>query len=271
MKRLFFPMVAVFWVAMNVLLWRTELAGGRDLGSPVPVSLVWERILSAPDDSQLEVFRGTEKLGHCRWVPHIGEDAVPRSPLLESEELEGRIRQASGYSLDLDGTVRIKDSGTSLRFGWRADFSTNHNWTTMFLRVIARPNLVELKADAAEEKVNFRFGSKETPWERAFTFAELRQPDRVLAAIGVPFAAGLLSQLQAVAGANTAKPVELGVQWQAYSDWLKIGSARARIYRLQARLFDKHEVVVIVSRVGEILRVELPGDIRIVNDAFTTL
>lgn len=271
MKRLFFPLVAVFWVAMNVLLWRTELVEGKDSGSPVPVSLVWERILSAPDDSQLEVFRGTEKLGHCRWVPNVGDDAAPRSPLLEDGELDGRIRQASGYSLDLDGTVRIGDGNPSLRFGWRADFSTNHNWTTMFLRVIARPNLVELKANAAEEKVNFRFGSKETPWERAFTFAELRQPDRVLSSLGVPFATGLLGQLQLMAGADAAKPVELGIQWLAYSDWLKIGSARTRIYRLQARLFDKHEIVIIVSRVGEILRVELPGNIRIVNDAFTTL
>jgi hypothetical protein len=241
------------------------------LGSPVPVRVVWERILSAPDDSQLEIFRGQEKLGHCRWVPNIGDAAAPRSPMLEDSELEGRIRQATGYSLDLDGTVRIGEGSPSLRFGWRADFSTNHNWTTMFLRVIARPNLVEFKANAAEERVRFRFGSQQTPWERAFTFAELRQPERVLASLGLPFATGLLAQLQAIAGPAPAKPVELGVEWQAYSDWLKIGSARARIYRLQARLFDKHEIVVVVSRVGEILRVDLPGDLRLVNDAFTTL
>lgn len=271
MKRLYFPLVALFWVAMNVLLWRTELAGGKDLGSPVPVSLVWERILNAPDDSQLEIFRGKEKLGHCRWVPTVGDESATRSPALADPELEGRIRGVTTYSLDLEGTVRVSNGNPSLRFTWQADFSTNHNWTAMFLRVIARPNLVELKANAAQEKVNFRFGSQDTPWERTFTFAELRDPDHVLASLGLPFASGLLTQWQAATGPGTRKNLELGVPWQAYSDWLKIGSARTRIYRLQARLFDKHEIVVLVSRVGEILRVELPGDVRIINDAFTTL
>jgi hypothetical protein len=271
MKRLYFPLVALFWVAMNVLLWRTELAGGKDAGSPIPVQVVWERILSAPDASQLDIFRGQAKIGHCRWVPNVGEEVRPGGPLLADQELEGRIRRATGYSLDLEGTARLADGAPSLRFGWRAEFSAQHDWTSMFLRLIARPNLVELKADAAAEKVKVRFGSPETPWERDFTFAELKQPERVLAAIGAPFAGGLLTWLPAVSAPLPAQPLELGVEWRAYSDWLKIGSARTRIYRLQARLFDKHQIVVIVSRVGEILRVELPGDFRIVNDAFTTL
>ncbi len=271
MKRLYFPLVALFWVAMNVLLWRAEIAGGKDTGSAVPVNVVWERILSAPDASQLDIFRGQEKVGHCRWVPNVGEDPKPGGPLLADPELEGRIRRATGYSLDLEGTARLVEGSPSLRFGWRAEFDTRHNWTSLFLRLIARPNLVEIKANAAEEKVNVRFGSPENPWERTFTFAEFRRPEQVLAALGLPWASGLLATLPAVTGSPSEKPLELGMEWQAYSDWLKIGSARTRIYRLQARLLDKHQIVVMVSRVGEILRVELPGDLRIVNDAFTTL
>jgi len=36
-------------------------------------------------------------------------------------------------------------------------------------------------------------------------------------------------------------------------------------------VLDKYRAVVIVSRVGEILRVELPGDVVLVNEAIASL
>jgi hypothetical protein len=44
-----------------------------------------------------------------------------------------------------------------------------------------------------------------------------------------------------------------------------------RVYRLQARLLDRYQIVVVVSRVGEILRVELPNGLLLVNEALSTL
>jgi hypothetical protein len=40
-----------------------------------------------------------------------------------------------------------------------------------------------------------------------------------------------------------------------------------RVYHLQARLFDRYHIKVTVSRVGEILRVDLPDDWVLVNEA----
>ena len=62
---------------------------------------------------------------------------------------------------------------------------------------------------------------------------------------------------------------ELGpvaLNWTAHYEWLRIGHNRVRIYRLEAKLLDRHRVVVLVSRVGEILRVEFPGDIKLITD-----
>jgi hypothetical protein len=60
--------------------------------------------------------------------------------------------------------------------------------------------------------------------------------------------------------------LSLGLVWEARTDWIAIGHASVRAYRLRARLFDRYEVVVTVSPVGEILRVELPGEWTLVNE-----
>jgi hypothetical protein len=61
-----------------------------------------------------------------------------------------------------------------------------------------------------------------------------------------------------LAGGPGLQKLSLGLQWEARQDWLKVGSARLRCYRLHTRLLEKYRAVVYVSRVGEILRVELP-------------
>ena len=61
------------------------------------------------------------------------------------------------------------------------------------------------------------------------------------------------------------------MRWEARQDWLKIGHARLRVYRLEARLPGERKIVVIVSRVGEILRVQLPNEIQLLNTSLVNL
>jgi len=44
-----------------------------------------------------------------------------------------------------------------------------------------------------------------------------------------------------------------------------------RAYRLQTRLLDRFQALIFVSSVGEILRIELPDEIILVNDQLTNL
>ena len=52
---------------------------------------------------------------------------------------------------------------------------------------------------------------------------------------------------------------------------LHTGHTSVRAYRLEATVLDKYRMRVIVSRVGEILRVELPDGWELVNDQLITL
>ena len=66
-NRVYFPLIALFWIVMNTLLWRAEFGGGREFGSAVSPEVVWQKILTAPDDSTLEISLKEKKIGYCRW------------------------------------------------------------------------------------------------------------------------------------------------------------------------------------------------------------
>src|SRR5947208_7624859 len=72
-SRLYFPLIALFWIVMNVLLWRAEFGGGREFGSAVSMEVVWQKILTAPDDSTLEISLNGKKIASCPWGANTGE------------------------------------------------------------------------------------------------------------------------------------------------------------------------------------------------------
>jgi len=59
--------------------------------------------------------------------------------------------------------------------------------------------------------------------------------------------------------ATAAAGTEVG-GWDAHRTRLKIGSESVPIYQLETRIFDRL-ITVDVSTLGEILRVDLPGNI----------
>jgi hypothetical protein len=86
MSRLVFILVTGFWLTMNVLLWQTEFGSRRTQGN-VPAAIVWEKILTAPDDSSLTVFQHGKLIGtfHLRTAvgedwSNISDDNVPSAP-----------------------------------------------------------------------------------------------------------------------------------------------------------------------------------------------
>ncbi|HOK76865.1 MAG TPA: hypothetical protein PLW35_03990 [Verrucomicrobiota bacterium] len=273
-RRLYFSAVILFWVTMNILLWRAEMSGQRGKsGSPVPPDLVWTRILTAPDDSSLEVYHRGRRLGHCRWWANITEPKNQNEQNPDIESIEGRVERITGYTLDLEGNILINTNQPRLRFTWHSEFGSNKAWRNMSLRLYARPLTIDVKADAAAQIITVARRDDESAWERTFTFSDLSKPDKLLGGLGLPFGGLLLSGLSAMPSGDlkSIAKLDLGLNWEAQNDWLEAGNARVRVYRLQARLFDKYHAVVHVSRVGEILRLELPGDLVLVNDAFSKL
>lgn len=268
--RLVFPVLVAFWLVMCALLWRAELGGGA-AGPVVPVAVVWEKMLTAPDDSFLLITDRTGTRGNCRWVPNIGEELATGKIANENEAPEGMVRQPANYRIDLEGNVAIDEATTRLRFSVQARFTTNHVWQEIHVKAGLRPSLWEIHASAREQKLRLRTEDEAGATEQTFTFAQLSQPNWLLSFGGLP-ALGLLGQfgLPALPTGTNRLPA-LGLRWEARQDWLDIGHSKVRVYRLSTRLLDRYPATLHVSRVGEILKAELPGQVQLVNDAFESL
>jgi hypothetical protein len=269
LNRVYFPLIALFWVVMNALLWRAEFGGGKELNSSVSTGIVWQKILTAPDDSTLEISRNGKKIGYCRWGANAGEALAAGRVSREDYLPGGLLDRLRKYSIDLEGSVMPAEPATRVRFNLHLDFTTNQVWRELSLRLASRPGVWLIHSSAAAETLDLKYEDETGKWARTFTYNELRDPRKLLEEFAGPLPLALMGQ---VAGLEQQqKNLSLGFNWEARNDWLKIGHAEARVYRLQARLLDRFQVIVIVSRVGEIMRVELPGGWLLVNEVLTSL
>ena len=267
-NRLYFPLIALFWIVMNVLLWRAEFGGRNEAVSAVSTEVVWQKILTAPDDSTLEISSNGKRIGYCRWAANVGEELATGKISSEDHVPEGMIRRLGRYTIDLEGNVLLSEPASRLRFNLQLLFATNHVWRHLSLRVASRPSAWEIRTAAEEETLSLKYEDQTGQWSRTFTYDELRHPRQLLE----EFAGALpLALLGTAAGLEQEMNLSLGLHWAARNDWLKIGHAQVRVYRLQARLLDRYQIVVVVSRVGEILRVELPNGVLLMNEAMSNL
>jgi hypothetical protein len=280
MRRLYFTLVIVFWLTMNTLLWRSEMTRTGHSGSALPAQLVWDRVLTAPDDSSLDLFHRGVKIGHCRWVANViepptaataGTDARTGEPAV----VEGRVAKVAGYVLDLEGNFLVGEGPHRLRFTARIELGPGQDWRTFLLRLNLRPEAWEVRADAASETLSLRAEGSGATRERRLAFADLRRPEVLLGALGLPPSLAWLGPLAAGPGLGSppaaAAHLALGLRWEARTDWLTVSHSRLRVFRVEARLFDKYRAVAYISRVGELLRIELPEELALVNEALVNL
>src|SRR6185436_1862573 len=101
--RFVFALITVFFVVMNVFLWRAEISGHRNVGSRVPTEIVWKKILTAPDASPLEIQHRGEKVGSLRWVPSIGDELKKARKGDAETPPEGMVKAVSRYDLEMEG------------------------------------------------------------------------------------------------------------------------------------------------------------------------
>ena len=125
LNRLLFFLIALFWITMNVLLWRSEFGSRGKLGSAVPVAVVWQKMLTAPDDSSLEITRQGKKIGFCRWVANVGEELATGKMSSEDFIPEGMVKALASYSVDVEGNVAYDGPANRVRFNWSSRFATN--------------------------------------------------------------------------------------------------------------------------------------------------
>ena len=279
MTRLWLGAVTLFWVAMNVLLWRSEYGGATSLGSALPVEVVWSKIIETPDSSGLEIRQQGKKIGFCRW------SVVQETPIeddfdtsLGQDELDGMIEEILGYQIQLEGSLSTgQDVGRFLRFGLSTHLEADGaTWTEFDVRIGLKGNWLQVAATEGSDTVKILHTYEGSQSEFNLALNDLQNPGTLLQSFGLPLpwvGLPLLSGMPFGGGGDGFDLADLsaGIEWKAGSEFVTIAHTRVRVYFLRARLFEGHSINLMLSRAGEILRAELPNDIVLVNESFTGL
>ncbi|HZO84534.1 MAG TPA: hypothetical protein VFC26_04935 [Verrucomicrobiae bacterium] len=263
-SRIIFVLIAAFFILMNVLLWRAEIANRNKPGAPVPIENVWRRMITAPNSSTLEIQHHGEKIGLLHWIPSVAE-AARKDKMAPIEMPEGMVRFPVSFDIDCNGSVFLTPE-QRLRFNFDLKLSTNYSWQEFALRLNIRPALWEVLSIASNETVVFNMDDGHQRTERTWAFKDFRRPERILRDVAGPVLPGLISMIGGPLNLNEVTQVATRLHWEARNERLLMGNARVRVYRLQLRLLDGYEVKILVSQIGEVLRVDLPDEIVLIHE-----
>jgi hypothetical protein len=263
-SRLTFFFIAVFWVAMNVLLWRAEY-GSHGGGDPVPASLVWRKILTAPDASSLSVYQNGERSGFCEFFTSVETEMAKLDE--DKPPPEGVVARA-GYQVRLNGNTRLGDFTNRLRFDGRLNFSSDRQWRELNLKLSLHTMSVEIHSFATNQTVHLKITSDGSVIDSDIAFADLEDPNALLREFIGNLGGGLVNALDLPVLPQGSAALAQNIHWEAHRDRLKIGNEPVSVYRLETRVLD-HPIVIYVSTLGEILRVELPDGLTATLDEWS--
>ena len=290
--------VTVFWLVMNVLLWKAEHYGAR-----VPMGTVARRILNPEEDiNHFDIYlKGHDQpIGSFTWTAKTLDDEG--KPLM-GDDLS---RPVGGYTLELgrhlpqtDGAVTV--AGQRVRFDLTVHYNARHEWRQILLTfapeqlgggdptwgITINANTTNRVIRFSLQRPNFRVVTREK------TFADLGQWHGLLdiASWTIQNTFGednlmnkMLANMLNLSGETPLPqpgqpaPSALGsfdLEWEArYGPLPGYSSPRGtpplRVYRLEAPLpVAPDPLVVYVGQNGEILRAQIPfANIEIRNRRF---
>ena len=255
-SRITFLFIAVFWIAMNVLLWRAEYVS-HGAGVRVPVALVWQKILTAPDISSLTVFQDGQRVGFSEFSTSIEQEMAT---LDEGKPVPESINTGTGYQIRFNGNVGLGDFTNRLTFNGLLKFSHQREWRELNLKVSSHFVTAEVHSLAAAQTVQLTITSDDLSTERVFSFDDLKNPNALWHAFAGNLGGDWGDDLDLPGVLQTPATPAQEIHWEAHLDRLTIGREFVPAYRLETRILD-HPIVIYASTLGEILRVELPGGV----------
>ncbi|HVU27716.1 MAG TPA: hypothetical protein VHG71_08280 [Verrucomicrobiae bacterium] len=241
---------------MNVLLWRAEYDSHGE-GIPVPTDLVWRKILTAPDTSSLTIFQDDQRNGFCELSTSVEQTMATLDE--DKPPPEGLIKRA-GYQLQFNGSMSFGDFTNRLRFDGRLQFSSTRHWRELKLKLSSRFAIVEIYSLATNQEVRLKIISNGETTERVLHFSDLQNPAAAMRALTGNFGGGLLGELDLPELPQNLSSSSQSIHWEARRDRMKMGHEFISVYRLETQVLQNH-IIIYVSTLGEILRVELPGGI----------
>ncbi|MGB0579102.1 MAG: hypothetical protein ACPGVU_05305 [Limisphaerales bacterium] len=292
LKHLPLALITIFWLVMNVQLYRKDFQAADIAGGKVPMNLVWTKMLRSADDSFLYIFHGKKRLGDFRWSTDV-VDFIAQNPdeleddaeidLTEEDTIfmtDGMVLSPGNYNVEIrSGRINLREYGT-VNFEMLANFSTNNTWSSFELTLRQRRKLVQFTANATNETITVTMNADGSEFLRELTFDDARSPQKLAAAMlgdspVMGFAGGLLAGLstpETQQSFGLDQMVKLAMNsLEARQDWLHVGHSRLRVYRISIRLPNQEEIAIQISRAGEIMRVKMPNGIELRNNRLILL
>ena len=291
-QRILFGFITIFWLVMNLLLWRAE-----HFGAKVPVNTVWRRVLSPEEDiSHYDIYRvgaKEELIGSFTWTAASVDENGTTLPL------ENMTRQPAGYSIEIDATppntkgAITLSNGRSLEFTLDLQFDQNHNWSSMRLMVnppAIRPpeggaprqewaltllsavtnNIVELSLKRDQDDVRHleinpsRDGLVGTAGVllKQLSGDSLLGKDQSFGSLTRSVEAQKMLQLATQPSARLLPHRRFKLPWEARYGTLPNHSRTMRVYRVSTSLsvgvMNFGEIVAYIGQNGELLQAQLP-------------
>jgi hypothetical protein len=257
--RLTFLVLAAFWVTMNVLLWRMEY-GSQGGDMPVPLQLVWRKILTAPDASSLSVYQNGDRTGYCELSTSVGQQMAT---LDENRPPPEGFAIKAGYQLHFAGNISLGDFTNRLKFDGRIEFSPKRAWEEINLKITSHLAVVEIHSMQTNQMVHLRITSDNETVERDLPFAAMENPSILLRTFTGSFGDALLSSMDLPDFMPDAGGQKM--QWISRRTRIRIGSEFVPVYRLETSVLGR-SISIDVSTLGEILRIQMPGNVTAIID-----
>jgi hypothetical protein len=262
-----FLLIAAFWIAMNVLLWRAEY-GSRSRGTPVPLDLVCRKILTAPDASSLSVYQDGQRMGFCEFSTSVEQQMAE---LDEDQPPPEGFAARAGYQIRLTGNVPFGDFTNRVKFDGHVKFSPHREWRELNLKLSTHFAIAEIYSLATNRTVSLQITNMEdrSSFSRVFAFQELQNPNTLLQTLGQNSGDGGLASGWdwPFLPPGAVLPVQ-AISWEAQRVRLTKGHEAVSAYRLKTSVLGQ-PIVIYVSTLGEILRVELPGGVTAALDEWS--
>ena len=270
MQRLILAILTCFWAYMGYRLWQVEYAG-QSLGAAVGIEVVWDKVLNAQDEAPLSIVneRTGEALGWMMWSPTVTRDDSDKRP-----EVEGMVRTAKGYSLNIDrGRIFGSEYAVDFTFSFHVGFGPNpeREWTDVHLIIKQQNETVDYNMRLDAQSTNTFFSleveNDSTTNHVEIAYADLRKPDKLihagmeLAGVNPLVTAGTSLAVRNLMGkTQLAKSVSFKFPWpkQAHYDQLPGVRTHIKVYRVDVPIVEGMLLKIYINPLGEILRVEVP-------------
>jgi hypothetical protein len=149
------------------------------------------------------------------------------------------------------------DFTNRIKFDGYIQFAKIRQWQELHLKVSTREGMVILNSVATNQTVNLKIASQGALMEHDIPFSDFQKPDALARTLLGHFADALLNLVDLPDFSDLS--ASAAPEWTARRTRVKIGRETMPVYRLQSEFLGR-TVTVDVSTLGEVLRVELPGN-----------